>query len=213
MITPKKERKPRPYPKTLLNKRTTKTPWIRVAALFVQGIIDENAKMAGRRRWPTLAELARMYKVNESTVSLHAREEKWMAQRLAFQRELRAQEDTQLVQELAGRRVRCQVAFASMGQQLQHHINRHLRIDPRRPDALVDPKTLQRLGATLRNAQSVVEVAMGHPADGEGSGGGHGDWIAFINVQATPPVQQILDDLDADDLPTEGVVSPQRGLA
>jgi hypothetical protein len=151
-----------------------------------------------------------MFKISEDSIRIHARDDKWMDQRLGFQRELRAQEDSRLAQELADRRVRSQVAFASSGQQLQHHINRHLRTDPRRPDALVDPKVLQRLGATLRNAQAVVEVAMGHPADGEGSGGGHGDWIAFINMVAPAPVQRVLEDLDADDLDAEGVVSPQR---
>ena len=134
-----------------------------------------------------------------------------MDQRLAFQKELRALEDKRLAEELAERRVRSQVAFASTGQNLQAQINRHLRPDPARPGTpvpLKDPKALRSLAGALRSAQQVVEVAFGKPADGEGSV--HVDWTLFI----TPPpaaARQVLPDIDADGPEFGGVVTPPRG--
>jgi len=199
--------KPAPAPAPVVKKerrtRTRKIAWMEVARQFINGILPENPNVDDVRRWPTLAEVARAFNISETMIYMRAREGEWSEKRDAFQRELRTQEDARLIQELADRRVRSQVAFAATGQQIQAQVARKLR------QGDLDEKGLQRLAGSLRGAQQVVEVAMGKPADGEGSGVTV-DWTQFITL-APAPARIILaqDDLEGPEI--GGVVTPQRG--
>jgi hypothetical protein len=206
-ITVKPAEKPASKKRILAkNRRTPKIAWNIVRDTYVQGFFDENAENPQPRRWLNNAEIARMYNIHESSVSVHVRDEKWAAQREAFQKDLRAQEDARLASELADRRVRSQVAFATVGQNLASQVQAHVRVaqEKQRP---IDPKSLRALAGTLRTSQQVVEVAFGKPADGEGSV--HVDWAVFL-TPPPPPVREALPDIDADAPEFGGVVTPPR---
>jgi hypothetical protein len=201
-ITVKAAPKPKPKPK---QKRLGKIDWIEVARQFVQGIVTPDENGEPKRRWVNQAELASIFKISESSVYYHARDGEWMVKREDFRRQLREEEDKRLVQELADRRVRSQVAFASTGQNLQVQVQAHLR-KAIQNQKTVDPKSLRSLSGALRSAQQVVEVAMGKPADGESTV--HVDWTLFL----TPPSESVraLPDLDDHDPEIGGVVTPPR---
>jgi hypothetical protein len=148
-----------------------------------------------------------LYNISEASVSLHVREGKWAAQRAAFQRDLHAQEDTKLAGELSDRRVRSQVAFATIGQNLasQVQLNVQAAVQKQRP---LDPKSIRALAGGLRTAQDVVETAMGHPPDRDATI--HNDWALFLTLPAAP-IRQALPDIDADEPELGGVVTPPRG--
>jgi hypothetical protein len=146
-----------------------------------------------------------MFNISEASVSIRAREEEWGAQREAFQKELRTQEDARLTQELADRRVRSQVAFATVGQNLAAQVQSHVQEAARRQRA-IDPKSLRSLAGALRQSQQVVEVAFGKPADGGGTV--HVDWTLFL-APPPAPVRQALPDIDAEP-EFGGVVTPPR---
>lgn len=182
--------------------RSTKVNWVEVGRQFVNGIVVQDGEPKGTRRWPPLAELARSFKVSETMIYLRAREGSWAAQREAFQRDLRAEEDKRLIQELADLRARSQVAFVATALRIQAHVARRLQ------DPTLDDMALQRLATSLRTAQQVIEVSMGKPADGPANV--HPDWTLFT-APVSAPVLEVLAALDDIDTPEMGgVVSPPR---
>lgn len=111
-------------------------------------------------RWPTLAQVAAICGISQSQIELRSAEDGWPAAREAFQRKLQEEEDAEHLKQLAAFSVKSRVAFLGTGMLAQQRAHGKLR-----DDALA-PKDLRSVMGAVKDAQQVVEVALGRPATG-----------------------------------------------
>jgi hypothetical protein len=154
VLTP--EQRAKCAPKKPSEVKSTKYDWVEVERMYVQG----NPDPAQGPRWPSLANIAQRVGASITTVEGRSRAGGWPEKRLAYQRQLRELEDQQHLEHLASFSVKSRVAFLGTGLRIQQKADEKLR------DETVDTTDLRRISGALKDAQQVVEVALGRPAVG-----------------------------------------------
>jgi len=183
-------------PKNPARFKTTTTDWVAVRNAYVRGIAPNEGEPA---QFLGLVELAGRLGVSERAIAAHSGEENWPEQRENFRNELQSREDKQLLERLATQNVRARMAYFSTALRGQQAIDRKLRNDE------VSDMALQRLMGALRSSQQVADVAQGRPADGPANVQNN-FWVAFTGAPVAP-VRDAFRDLDAEAIPSVGVVA------
>jgi len=129
---------------------SSKIPWAEIEAKYVRGFTDEK----GQHKYLTQRELAKEFKVNETTIARRCKKDQWLLKREQFASKVKERSQQKMVEEVSDESCDLNLKLFNIASRIADEIQEKLEDE-------ITAKDLSVLSAALKNCQGVAASTLG----------------------------------------------------
>ncbi len=129
---------------------SSKIPWAEIEAKYIRGFTDEK----GRHKYLTQRELAKEFKISETTIARRCKKDQWLLKREQFASKVKAKSQQKMVEEVSDESCDLNLKLFNIASRIADEIQEKLEDE-------ITAKDLSVLSAALKNCQSVSASTLG----------------------------------------------------
>ncbi len=129
---------------------SSKIPWAEIESRYIRGFTDKE----GQHKYYTQRELAKEFKVNETTIARRCKKDQWLLKREQFASKVKERSQQKLVEEVSDESCDLNLKLFNIASRIADEIQDKLDED-------ISAKDLSVLSAALKNCQGVATATLG----------------------------------------------------
>ena len=129
---------------------SSKIPWAEIEAKYVRGFTDEK----GQHKYFTQRELAKEFKISETTIARRCKKDQWLLKREQFASKVKVKSQQKMIEEVSDESCDLNLKLFNIASRIADEIEGKLEDE-------ITAKDLSVLSAALKNCQSVSASILG----------------------------------------------------
>ena len=129
---------------------SSKIPWAEIEAKYVRGFTDEK----GQHKYFTQRELAKEFKISETTIARRCKKDQWLLKREQFASKVKVKSQQKMIEEVSDESCDLNLKLFNIASRIADEIETKLEDE-------ITAKDLSVLSAALKNCQGVAASTLG----------------------------------------------------